>query len=106
MQETPQQYTQRILGHSDGKDPIKLQQIAARKFTALIKGLSSVADLALAPLMSMFTSLSLKCPYMGVGSLSGPCLRCVSDRYGRFGGASISFDRCLCHGRGNEKSRG
>ena len=26
MQETPQQYTQRILGHSSGKDPIKLQQ--------------------------------------------------------------------------------
>jgi uncharacterized damage-inducible protein DinB len=40
MQETPQQYTQRILGHSSGKDPIKLQQAAPRKFAALTKGLS------------------------------------------------------------------
>jgi uncharacterized damage-inducible protein DinB len=40
MQETPQQYTQRILGHSNGKDPVKLQQVAPRKFAALIKGLS------------------------------------------------------------------
>jgi uncharacterized damage-inducible protein DinB len=40
MQETPQQYTQRILGHSRGKDPMKLQQTAPRKFAALIKGLS------------------------------------------------------------------
>jgi hypothetical protein len=40
MQETPQQYTQRILGHSSGKDPIKLQQAAPRKFSALTKGLS------------------------------------------------------------------
>jgi hypothetical protein len=38
MQETPQQYTQRILGHSNGKDPVKLQQAAPRKFAALIKG--------------------------------------------------------------------
>jgi uncharacterized damage-inducible protein DinB len=40
MQETPQQYTQRILGHSSGKDPITLQQTAPRKFAVLIKGLS------------------------------------------------------------------
>lgn len=39
MQETPQQYTQRILGHSHGKDPLKLQRTAPRKFAALIKGL-------------------------------------------------------------------
>jgi uncharacterized damage-inducible protein DinB len=40
MQETPQQYTQRILSHTRGRDPLKLQQTAARKFAALIKGLS------------------------------------------------------------------
>jgi uncharacterized damage-inducible protein DinB len=40
MQETPQQYTQRILGHSKGKDPIKLQRAAPRKFAAVIAGLS------------------------------------------------------------------
>jgi len=40
MQETPQQYTQRILGHSRGKDPLRLQQAAPKKFAALIKGLS------------------------------------------------------------------
>jgi hypothetical protein len=40
MQETPQQYTQRMLDLSRGKDPLRLQQAAPRKFAALAKGLS------------------------------------------------------------------
>lgn len=40
MQETPQQYTQRMLSHVDGKDPLRLQRAAPRKFAALTKGLS------------------------------------------------------------------
>jgi uncharacterized damage-inducible protein DinB len=40
MPETPQQYTQRMLNHSQGKDPLRLQQAAPRKFAALTKGLS------------------------------------------------------------------
>ena len=40
MQETPQQYTERMLSHSRGKDPLRLQQAAPRKLAALIKGLS------------------------------------------------------------------
>ncbi len=40
MQETPQQYTQRMLNHSRGKEPLRLQQGTARKLTALTKGLS------------------------------------------------------------------
>ena len=40
MQETPQQYTQRMLNHSRGKEPLRLQQATARKLTALTKGLS------------------------------------------------------------------
>ena len=40
MPETPQQYTERMLSHSRGKDPLRLQQAAPRKFAALIKGLS------------------------------------------------------------------
>src|SRR6266849_9489389 len=40
MQETPQQYTQRLLDHSQGKDPLRLQQAAPKKFAALTKGLS------------------------------------------------------------------
>lgn len=40
MAETPQQYTQRLLSLCSGKDPLRLQQAAARKFTALTKGLS------------------------------------------------------------------
>ena len=40
MQETPQQYTQRILNHSRGKEPLRLQQATPRKLTALTKGLS------------------------------------------------------------------
>ena len=40
MQETPQQYTQRMLSHSRGKDPLRLQQATPRKLATLIKGLS------------------------------------------------------------------
>jgi uncharacterized damage-inducible protein DinB len=40
MPETPQEYTQRMLNHSQGQDPLRLQQAAPRKFAALTKGLS------------------------------------------------------------------
>ena len=40
MPETPQQYTQRMLNHSRGKDPVHLQKAAPRKLAALTKGLS------------------------------------------------------------------
>ena len=40
MQETPQQYTERMLNHSRGKEPLRLQQATPRKLTALTKGLS------------------------------------------------------------------
>jgi hypothetical protein len=40
MQETPQQYTQRMLDHSNGKDPMRLQQAAPKKFSSLIKRLN------------------------------------------------------------------
>ena len=40
MQETPQQYTQRMLNHSRGKDPVRLQQAAPRKLASLTKGLN------------------------------------------------------------------
>jgi hypothetical protein len=38
MPETIQQYMQRILSHSEGKEPLRLQQAAPKKLTALIKG--------------------------------------------------------------------
>ena len=38
MQETPQQYTQRMLSYSDGKDPLRLQATTAKKLATLIKG--------------------------------------------------------------------
>jgi uncharacterized damage-inducible protein DinB len=38
MQETPQQYTQRILSHSQGQDSLRLQQTAPAKLAKLIKG--------------------------------------------------------------------
>lgn len=38
MQETPQQYTQRLLGHTEGKEPMRLQQAAPKKLAGLIKG--------------------------------------------------------------------
>jgi DinB superfamily len=40
MQETPQQYTERMLSHSRGKDPLRLQQAAPRKLATLTRGLS------------------------------------------------------------------
>lgn len=40
MQETPQQYTERMLNHSRGKDPVRLQQAAPKKLAALTKGLN------------------------------------------------------------------
>ena len=40
MQETPQQYIQRILGYVEGKDPLQVQQETAKKLQKLIKPLS------------------------------------------------------------------
>ena len=37
MNETPQQYTQRILGHIEGQDPLKVQAATPKKLAALIK---------------------------------------------------------------------
>src|SRR6266513_3059120 len=38
--ETPQQYTKRILGYIDGKDPLKIQKSTSKKLQKLIKPLS------------------------------------------------------------------
>jgi uncharacterized damage-inducible protein DinB len=40
MQETPQQYIQRILGYVDGKDPLRVQGETPKKLQALIKPLN------------------------------------------------------------------
>jgi uncharacterized damage-inducible protein DinB len=40
MQETPQQYTQRILGYMNGKEPLQVQQETPKKLQKLIKPLS------------------------------------------------------------------
>ncbi|MBZ5705894.1 MAG: DinB family protein [Acidobacteriia bacterium] len=40
MQETPQQYTQRILGYSEGKQPLRVQQATAKKLSALTRRLN------------------------------------------------------------------
>jgi len=39
MPETPQQYTQRILGNVEGKDPLRVQRSTAAKLAKLIRGL-------------------------------------------------------------------
>jgi hypothetical protein len=41
MQETPQEYTQRMLGQSGGKDPIKVQAATAAKLGRLIHSAST-----------------------------------------------------------------
>jgi hypothetical protein len=38
MQETPQQYTQRMLSHSEGGEPLRMQAVAPKKLAALIRG--------------------------------------------------------------------
>jgi hypothetical protein len=40
MQETPQQYTQRMLSNIDGQEPLRLQQAAPKNLAALIRGKS------------------------------------------------------------------
>jgi DinB superfamily len=39
MKETPQQYTQRIVGHTQGKQPLAVQAATPKKLERLIKGL-------------------------------------------------------------------
>jgi hypothetical protein len=41
MKETPQQYTERILGYVDGKQPLVVQTATAKKLNRLIKGVST-----------------------------------------------------------------
>src|SRR5579884_2724107 len=38
--ETPQQYTERLLGYVEGKDPLKVQRATPKKLAELIRGLS------------------------------------------------------------------
>ena len=40
MNETPQQYTQRILGHVKGKDAVKVQATTPKKLAKLIRNVS------------------------------------------------------------------
>ncbi len=40
MQETPQRYTQRMLGYVDGKDPLRVQKETAKKLQKVTKPLS------------------------------------------------------------------
>jgi hypothetical protein len=41
MNETPQQYTQRILGYIEGKQPLAVQATTAKKLGCLIEGVSA-----------------------------------------------------------------
>lgn len=38
MQETVQEYTQRLLSYGEGSDPLRLQQAAPKKLALLLKG--------------------------------------------------------------------
>ena len=40
MPETPQQYTQRILAHTDNKEPLQVQQTTPKKLSTLIRKLN------------------------------------------------------------------
>jgi hypothetical protein len=41
MKETPQQYTQRVVGYAQGKQPLAVQAATAKKLERLIKGVST-----------------------------------------------------------------
>jgi hypothetical protein len=41
LNETPEQYTQRILGYAEGKEPLGVQTATAKKLDRLIKGVST-----------------------------------------------------------------
>jgi uncharacterized damage-inducible protein DinB len=41
MQETVEQYIQRILGHTEGKEPLEVQAATPKKLEQMIKGLSA-----------------------------------------------------------------
>jgi len=41
MTETAQQYTQRILGHVQGQDPLKIQAATPKRLARLVKGISA-----------------------------------------------------------------
>jgi hypothetical protein len=41
MKETPQQYTQRIVGHMEGKQPLAVQAATAKKLERAIKGVTT-----------------------------------------------------------------
>jgi len=41
MSETPQQYAERMFGHTAGQDPVKLQAAAPKKLERLVKGAST-----------------------------------------------------------------
>ena len=41
MSETPQEYTQRILGYVEGKQPLAVQAVTAKKLDRLLKGVST-----------------------------------------------------------------
>jgi DinB superfamily len=41
MPETPQQYTQRILSHAQGQDPVKVQAATPKRLERLTKGVSA-----------------------------------------------------------------
>jgi hypothetical protein len=41
MTETPQQYTQRVVGYAQGKQPLAVQAATAKKLERLIKGVST-----------------------------------------------------------------
>src|ERR1039458_1443807 len=41
MKETPQQYTQRVVGYMEGKQPLAAQASTAKKLERLIKGVST-----------------------------------------------------------------
>jgi hypothetical protein len=41
MKETPQQYTQRVVGYMEGKQPLAVQAATAKKLERLVKGVST-----------------------------------------------------------------
>ena len=98
MQETPQHYTQRMLSYSDGKDALQLQQAAAKKLAALVKGKNNNARTAARTKPSLwrfllFKSWVLRCQPEVFINLKRMTIRIPND-------GEIGF----CNRVGNERS--
>jgi hypothetical protein len=81
MQETPQQYTQRVLGYIDGKKPLDILGTTPRKVAALIKGVTK-KKLATRPAPDKWSVTEILAHLADVEIVQGVRLRLILESSG------------------------